>query len=99
MSLTRKTGPLRIVPFNRPSLDEREYRAVREVLESGWITTGEKTREFERRFAEYVGARHALAVNSCTAALHMALAAEDIGPDHDTPRLRNTPVHAWQARS
>jgi dTDP-4-amino-4,6-dideoxygalactose transaminase len=48
-------------------------------MESGWVTTGEKTHEFERRFAEYVGASHAVAVNSCTAALHLALAALGIG--------------------
>jgi dTDP-4-amino-4,6-dideoxygalactose transaminase len=71
---------VRQVPFHRPSFDEREIRAIEEVLRSGWITTGEKAREFERRFAEYVGASHAVAVNSCTAGLHLALAAEGIGP-------------------
>jgi len=70
----------RHVPFFRPAFDEREYRAVEEVMRSGWITTGERAQEFERRFAEYVGAEHAVAVNSCTAALHLALAAEGIGP-------------------
>ena len=70
---------VRQVPFHRPSFDERELKAIEGVLRSGWITTGEKTREFERRFAEYVGASHAVAVNSCTAGLHLALAAEGIG--------------------
>jgi dTDP-4-amino-4,6-dideoxygalactose transaminase len=60
--------------------DDREIAAVTDVLKSGWITTGERTAEFERRFAEYVGASHAVALNSCTAALHIALAAEGIGP-------------------
>lgn len=60
--------------------DEREIAAVADVLRSGWITTGERTAEFERKFAEYVGASHAVALNSCTAALHIALAAEGIGP-------------------
>jgi dTDP-4-amino-4,6-dideoxygalactose transaminase len=60
--------------------DEREITAVTEVLKSGWITTGERTAEFERKFASYVGASHAVALNSCTAALHIALAAEGIGP-------------------
>ena len=46
-----------------------------DALKSGWITTGPKTKEFERRFAEYVGASHAIAVNSCTAAMHLALDA------------------------
>jgi perosamine synthetase len=70
---------VRQVPFHRPSFDDRELKAIEEVLRSGWITTGERTREFERRFAEYVGATHAVAVNSCTAGLHLALAAEGIG--------------------
>jgi len=74
---------VRQIPFHRPSFDERELRAIEEVLRSGWVTTGERTREFERRFAEYVGASHAVAVNSCTAALHLALAAEGIGPDDE----------------
>jgi len=72
--------PPRAVPFHRPCFDERELRAVEEVLRSGWITTGERTLEFERRFAEYIGVPHAVALNSCTAALHVALAAEGIGP-------------------
>ncbi len=70
----------RAIPFHRPMFDEREAAAVADVLKSGWITTGERTAEFERRFAEYVGASHAVALNSCTAALHIALAAEGIGP-------------------
>lgn len=70
----------RTVPFHRPSIGDREIAAVSEVLQSGWITTGERTAEFERRFAEYLGASHAVAVNSCTAALHIALAAQGIGP-------------------
>lgn len=70
----------RRIPFHRPSLDEREAHAVAEVLKTGWITTGERAREFERRFAGYVGASHAVALNSATAGLHVALAAEGIGP-------------------
>jgi dTDP-4-amino-4,6-dideoxygalactose transaminase len=70
----------RSIPFHRPMFDEREISAVADVLRSGWITTGERTAEFEKRFAEYVGASHAVALNSCTAALHIALAAEGIGP-------------------
>jgi dTDP-4-amino-4,6-dideoxygalactose transaminase len=69
----------RAIPFHRPMFDEREAAAVASVLQSGWITTGERSQEFERRFAEYVGASHAVALNSCTAALHIALAAEGIG--------------------
>ncbi len=78
------TAPaVRRIPFHRPSFDGRELAAVEEVLRSGWITTGEKAREFEEKFARYVGAKHAVALNSCTAALHVAIAAEGIGPDDE----------------
>lgn len=68
------------LPFSQPDIGQAEIDEVVDALRSGWITTGPKTKEFERRFAEYVGARHAIAVNSCTAALHIALAAAGIGP-------------------
>lgn len=60
--------------------DEREAEAVVQVLRSRWLTMGQVTQDFERQFAGYVGARHAFAVTNCTAALHLALAALDIGP-------------------
>ena len=63
------------VPFFRPSIGETEIASVVECLRSGWLTTGPRTKEFERNFAEAVGARHAIALNSCTAALHLALDA------------------------
>src|SRR5688572_26227458 len=63
------------VPFFRPSITEAEISEVTEVLRSGWLTTGARTLKFEERFAAYVGAAHAVAVNSCTAALHLALEA------------------------
>jgi len=66
--------------FDRPDIGEEEIEAVAEVLRSGWITTGPKTREFEQRFAEYAGAGHALALNSATAAMQVALAVWKIGP-------------------
>jgi dTDP-4-amino-4,6-dideoxygalactose transaminase len=68
------------LPFNQPDIQQEEIDEVVDTLRSGWITTGPKTKEFERRFAEYIGARHAIAVNSCTGGLHVALAAADIGP-------------------
>ena len=68
------------IPYNRPDLTEREVAAVAETLRSGWIAKGPRTVEFEKKFAEYVGARHAVAMNSCTAALHVALLAKGIGP-------------------
>lgn len=63
------------VPFFRPSISEAEIDSVVSCLRSGWLTTGPRTKEFEARFAEYVGVKHAVALNSCTAALHLALDA------------------------
>jgi dTDP-4-amino-4,6-dideoxygalactose transaminase len=65
------------LPFSLPDISNEEIEGVIEVLRSGWITTGPKVKEFEKKFAEFVGANHAVAVNSCTAALHLAL--ESIG--------------------
>lgn len=65
----------KFLPFHRASINEEEMDAVREVLESGWLTTGPRVRQFETAFASYSGATHAVAVSSCTAALHLALAA------------------------
>lgn len=63
------------VPFFRPSITVREVDAVVDVMRSGWLTTGGVVKDFETRFASYVGAKHAVALNSCTAALHLALEA------------------------
>jgi dTDP-4-amino-4,6-dideoxygalactose transaminase len=71
---------MREVPFHRPSIGAEEEREVIEVLRSGWITTGPKTKLFEKEFASYVGARNAIAVSHCTGALHLALFALGIGP-------------------
>ena len=68
------------LPFSQPLLGEEEIEAVVGCLRSGWLTTGMVVKEFERDFAAYVGCKHALAVNSCTAALHLALEAVGIGP-------------------
>jgi len=72
--MTTRTVNLQI-PFHRADLGEDEVNAVAEVIRSGWLTMGAKTFEFERRFADYIGASHAIAVSSCTAALHLALEA------------------------
>jgi dTDP-4-amino-4,6-dideoxygalactose transaminase len=68
------------VPFSRPSLGPEEEQAVLSVMRSGWLTTGKETAAFETEFAAYVGARHALALNSATAGLHLALEALGVGP-------------------
>ncbi len=68
------------VPYHRPSIGTEEIDEVVRTLQSGWLTTGPRTAQFEREFAEYVQAPHAQAVNSCTAGLHLALAALNVGP-------------------
>jgi dTDP-4-amino-4,6-dideoxygalactose transaminase len=67
-----------IVPFAPPSLGPQEIAEVMATLESGWLTTGPRVASFERAFAGYAEAPHALAVNSCTAALHLSLLACDV---------------------
>lgn len=68
------------LPFALPDIDHTELVAIQEALLSGWITTGPKTRQFEAAFAAEVGAKHAIAVNSCTAAMHLALEAIGLQP-------------------
>ena len=68
------------LPFARPSITDAERRAVLKVLDSGWLTTGPEVKAFEERFADFVGSRHALALNSATAGLHLALEALGIEP-------------------
>ncbi|HOG46378.1 MAG TPA: DegT/DnrJ/EryC1/StrS family aminotransferase [Anaerolineae bacterium] len=68
------------LPFSLPLIGEEEIAEVVDSLRSGWITTGPKVRRFEEDFARYIGARHAIAVNSCTAGLHIALAALGVAP-------------------
>lgn len=63
------------LPFALPDVDDAELQQIKEALDSGWVTTGPKTRQFEAEFAAAVGARHAVAVNSCTAAMHLAMEA------------------------
>lgn len=70
-STVRKT----FLAFALPDLDGSELEQIRESLESGWITTGPKTRQFEAEFGARVGAKHAVAVNSATAAMHLSLEA------------------------
>ena len=69
----------RFLPFHQPSIDGEEIQEVVDTLKSGWITTGPKTKLFEKKFQEYIGCKHAIAVSSCTAGLHLALVAAGIG--------------------
>ena len=69
----------RFLPFHQPSIDGEEIQEVVDTLKSGWITTGPKTKLFEKKFQEYIGCKHAIAVSSCTAGLHLALVAAGVG--------------------
>jgi len=60
------------IPFHQPTIGADEVRSVVETLKSGWLTTGSKVKQFEADFAKYLGCSHAVAVNSGTAALHLA---------------------------
>ena len=66
------------IPFHKPAIGEEEIRSVVETLKSGWLTTGPKVKTFEAEFASYIGSSHAVALNSGTAALHLALEAVGI---------------------
>lgn len=68
------------IPYNLPDITEAEIDEVVDTLRSGWIAKGPRTIKFEKEFAEYLGAKHAIAVNSCTAALHVSLLTQNIGP-------------------
>ena len=66
--------------FGSPALEEAEIQEVVATLRSGWIGTGPRVARFEQDFKAYIGSRHALALNSCTAALHLSLIAAGVGP-------------------
>ena len=68
------------MPFCLPDVSEAEVESITAAVRSGWWAKGPRTIEFEKKFAEYVGAKHCVGLNSCTAALHLALAASGVGP-------------------
>jgi dTDP-4-amino-4,6-dideoxygalactose transaminase len=87
--------------FQPPAVGEEEVEAVAETLRSGWLTSGPRAEELERRFAEYVGARHAVALASGTAAMHLSLVAAGVRPGDEVittpitwPATANVIVHA-----
>jgi dTDP-4-amino-4,6-dideoxygalactose transaminase len=86
--------------FQPPAVGEEEIEAVAETLRSGWLTTGPRAAELEERFADYVGARHAIALASGTAAMHLALVGLRVGPGDEVilppitwPATANVVVH------
>lgn len=90
MQISRHLRPrTKFLPFSPPYITDEEINAVVDTLRSDWITTGPKTQTFEKQFASYIGAPGALALNSCTGALHVALAALGIGPGDE---VITTPV-------
>jgi dTDP-4-amino-4,6-dideoxygalactose transaminase len=79
--------------FQPPAVGDEEIAAVAETIRSGWLTTGPKARELEQRFAEYLEAKHVLALSSGTAALHLSLVALGVGPGDE---VVTTPI-TWPA--
>src|SRR5687768_18266888 len=76
--LPQATAREEFLPFHLPAIGDEEIAAVVDVLKSGWLTTGSQVKDFEQQFCRFVGARHGVAVNSATAALHLGLAAVGI---------------------
>ena len=71
------------IPFAKPWTDERDAEAAKRAILSGWVTQGPEVAAFETEFAAYMGAKHACAVSSCTTALHLALLAVGVRPEHE----------------
>ena len=86
------------IPFSPPDISEREIESVVETLRSGWITTGPKTKEFEKQIAAYVGTERVVCLNSSTAAMEMTLRLLGIGPGDEVivPAYTLSLIHIYQ---
>src|SRR5215468_834010 len=78
MSISVETK--RNIPIAKPFIGAEEEELVLQALRSGWLSQGPRVAEFEQKFAEFVGTKHAIAVSSCTTGLHLAFVAAEIGP-------------------
>lgn len=87
------SAPVTGVPIARTSLEEHEILSVLEPLRSGWLVQGPKVREFEEKWSAFTGAKHSIAVTSCTTGLHLALAALGFGPGDEAI----VPAFTWIA--
>src|SRR6476660_3061563 len=86
-------NPKRQIQIAAPSLGEEEWQALREPIESGWLTQGPKVAAFEQAFAQRHEVKHAIAVTSATTGLHLALAALEVGPGDEVI----VPAFTWVA--
>ena len=89
------------LPYHQPFIENEEIKEVVETLKSGWLTTGPRTLKFEEAFSDYIGCRHAIGLNSCTAGLHLALAAKGFTANDEVitttmtfPATANAIIHA-----
>jgi perosamine synthetase len=85
------------IPILKPSITEAEINAVTDVMRSGWLGLGPKTAEFEKAFAKQIGVKYCIGLNSCTAALHLAMASIGLEPEDEvivTPMTFISTVHA-----
>lgn len=76
----KKKTKITAVPFYRQSFGHDEFREIKDTIQSGWVTTGKKTKKLEELIATYLGSKHTIATNSCTSAMHLLLSASGIGP-------------------
>jgi dTDP-4-amino-4,6-dideoxygalactose transaminase len=84
---------VRRLPITKPFIGTEEMEAVQEPLRTGWLVQGPKVREFEEKFRDFTGAKHALATSSCTTALHLAVAALGLKPGDEVI----VPAFTWVA--
>jgi len=89
------------LPYHQPYIEKEEINEVVETLKSGWLTTGPRTLKFEEAFSDYIGCRHSIGLNSCTAGLHLALAVKGFVANDEVitttmtfPATANAIIHA-----